>query len=332
MDRPDHTQHKPPRPVPLSLDWPALKRLQGLRPGPYLSLLRGSGMDLADLREYQAHDEVRHIDWNATARLGTPHVRLFHEERVMSAWFVLDQSGSMQFGSGRRSKAVLVNSLIWGLSTPWLRQGHRVGTLTFGDGGPQQGHQSPRALSGRHGAAQLRHALNQVPGKTYPTRAQSPSTDAPRPQALARALHQAGATLHRRATVLVLSDFQEQTDWEPPLGRLAQKHDVVAVQVLDPLEQALPDLGLLHLRDAESGAALWVDSHDRALRERFAQAATERGERVRQAFGRAGVDALVLSTASDWVAELLRFVRLRSGLPAQAPRPQAGQGLAEATA
>ena len=309
-----------PGPAQLNLDWPALKRLHGWRPGPYLSLLRGSGLDLADLREYQPHDEVRHIDWNATARLQTPHVRLFHEERDMSAWFVLDQSGSMQFGSGRLSKAALAHSLIWGLATPWLRQGHRVGALTFHDASPQGLRQSPRALGGRQGAAQLRHALSRPPGS-------APSDEATRAQFLARALHQASATLHRRSTVLVLSDFQEQTDWERPLGRLAQKHDVVAVQLLDPLEQALPNLGLLHLQDAESGATLWVDSRDHALRARFAQAAAERDARLREALGRAGVDALALSTAGDWVAELRRFVRLRSGLPAQA-----APLLAEATA
>ena len=106
------------------------------------------------------------------------------------------------------------------------------------------------------------------------------------------------------------------------MGRLAQRHDVVAMQLLDPLEQALPDMGLLHLLDAESGATLWVDSRDRALRARFAQAAAERDARLREAFARAGVDALALSTAADWVSELRRFVRLRSGLPAQPPLPQ----------
>lgn len=316
--RSEHSDPASPGPAQLNLDWPALKRLQGWRPGPYLSLLRGSGLDLADLREYQPHDEVRHIDWNATARLHTPHVRLFHEERDMSAWFVLDQSGSMQFGSGQLSKAVLAHSLIWGLATPWLRQGHRVGALTFNEHLPQGLNQSPRALGGRQGAAQLRHALSRVPGSL---RSGSPPEKVTRTQTLARALHQAGATLHRRSTVLVLSDFQEQADWERPLGRLAQKHDVVALQVLDPLEQALPDLGLLQLEDAESGATLWVDSHDRALRERFAQAAAERDARLREAFGRAGVDALALSTAADWVSDLRRFVRLRSGLPAQPPLP-----------
>ena len=307
------------RPAPMTLDWPALKRLQGWRPGPYLSLLRGSGLDLADLREYQPHDEVRHIDWNATARLHTPHVRLFHEERDMSAWFVLDQSRSMQFGSGRLRKATLAHSLIWGLATRWLQQGHRVGVLTFNEHAPLSPRQSPRALGGRQGVAQLRHALSRVPGSD-PKRA-APG-DAKRAQSLARALHQAGATLHRRSTVLVLSDFQEQADWEPALGRLTQRHDVVAMQVLDPLEQALPDLGLLHLQDAESGATLWVDSRDKALRKRFAQAAAERDGRLREAFGRAGVDALALSTAADWVSELQRFVRLRNGLPAQPPLPQ----------
>lgn len=320
LDRSDTPAPFGPRPAQMKLDWPALKRLQGWRPGPYLSLLRGSGLDLADLREYQPHDEVRHIDWNATARLHTPHVRLFHEEREMSAWFVLDQSRSMHFGSGRHSKARLAQELIWGLALTWLEHGHRVGTLTFNEFGPQGLRQSPRALGGRQGAAQLRHALDQGPDSRRP--AGPPASAATRSQALARALHRAGATLHRRSTVLVLSDFQEQIDWERPLGRLAQKHDVVALQLLDPLEQVLPDLGLLHLRDPESGMALWVDSHDRALRERFAQAAAERGVRLREAFGRAGVDALALSTAADWAAELRRFVRLRRGLPAEAPRPQ----------
>jgi len=325
--RSEHTvPAEPTRPGPaqLNLDWPALKRLHGWRPGPYLGLMRGSGLDLADLREYQPHDEVRHIDGYATARLQTPHVRLFHEERDMSAWFVLDQSGSMQFGSGHLSKAALAHSLVWGLATAWLRQGHRVGALTFDEHSPQGLSQSPRALGGRQGAAQLRHALSRVPGSAQSS---APLGEAKRAQSLARALHRAGATLHRRSTVLVLSDFQEQTDWEPALGRLAQRHDVVAMQLLDPLEQDMPDLGLLHLQDAESGATLWVDSRDRTLRKRFAQAAAEREAHLREAFGRAGVDALVLSTAADWVAELRRFVRLRSGLPAQA-----GPRLAEAAA
>lgn len=311
----------PNGPALTPLDWPALKRLEGWRAGPYLGLRRGQGLDLADLREYQAHDEVRHIDWNATARLNEPQVRLFHEERDTSVWFLVDQSRSMQFGSGHLTKASLAHSLIWGLATRWLRQGHRVGMLGFDELDPPRLRQSARALGGRRGAAQLRHALQPAPGPASRGHWQQHATDGTRQQALARALRQAGASLRQRAIVLVLSDFQEQSDWEHLLGQLALRHDVVAFQVVDPLELALPDLGLLHLQDAESGASLWVDSHDRLLRERFARAAAERSERLREAFHRAGVDALALSTEGDWVADLLRFVRLRSGRPVLVNRP-----------
>lgn len=277
------------------LEWKVIRRLDGLLQGDYRTLLRGAGLDLADLREYQLHDDVRHIDWNVTARMQSPHVRVFTEDREMSAWFLLDLSPSVDFGSGELRKRNVSAEFVAVLARLLTRHGNRVGALLYGSGVES----FIPTRSGRRHVLHLLHAmLDRVPTESGPTR-------------LAELLSAGASLIKRRSTVFVVSDFISEPGWEKALAQLAQRHEVVAVRVLDPLELELPDLGLLTLRDAETGEQLVVDTHDAGFRKRFARIAAQREAELREALTRAGVDALELSTDADLVDAIVRFVEMR---------------------
>ena len=278
------------------LEWTVIKRLDGLLQGDYRTLLRGTGIDLADLREYQHHDDVRHIDWNVTARLQIPHVRVFTEDREMTAWFLLDLSPSIDFGSGQQRKCNVSAGFVAVLARLLTRHGNRVGALMYGAGVDTV----IPAGSGRRHVLQLMHAMSQRP------KAADKGTTR-----LHELLQSAAAMMHRRSTVFVVSDFISEPGWEKALGQLAHKHEVVAVRLYDPLENNLPDLGLVTMRDAESGEQLLVDTSNAKFRQRFAQIAAERETALRQALARAGVDTLELSTNDDLVQSILRFTDMR---------------------
>jgi uncharacterized protein (DUF58 family) len=283
------------------LEWTVIRRLDGLLQGNYRTLMRGTGLDLADLREYQHHDDVRHIDWNVTARLQVPHVRVFTEDREMAAWFVLDLSPSIDFGSGKQAKREVSIGFVGVLARLLTRHGNRVGALVYGTG--LDAVIPPR--NGRLHVLRLLHSMQR--------RAEVVGTPAATPglTRLADLLRSAALLMPRRSTVFVVSDFLSEPGWERPLAQLAQRHDVVAVRLFDPLELELPDLGLIPLRDVETGQQLWVDTHDAGFRKRFARLATEREATLRQALARAGVDALELSTEEDLTSAIVRFVDLR---------------------
>ncbi|MCC6814253.1 MAG: DUF58 domain-containing protein [Rubrivivax sp.] len=293
------------------LEWTVLRRLDGVLQGDVRTLMRGSGLDLADLREYQAHDDVRHIDWNVTARLQTPHVRVYTEDREMAAWFLLDLSPSVDFGSGQRLKREVLAEFVAVLARLLTRHGNRVGALLYGARVEQV---IPARASRRH-VLHLLHAIGHRP-------APAPTAEAGTTR-LAELLRAAGHLVHRRATLFVVSDFISAPGWEQPLAQLASRHDVVAVRLLDPLERALPDLGLMTLRDAESGEQMLVDTHDAGFRQRFAALAARHEDELRQTLARAGVDALELSTEGALTDAIVRFVELRR----QRARLAAGGGL-----
>jgi len=278
------------------LEWTMLRRLDGLLQGDYRTLLRGTGMDLADLREYQYHDDVRHIDWNVTARLQMPHVRVFTEDREMSAWFLLDLSPSMDFGSSELRKRNVSANFVAVLSRMLTRHGNRVGALLYGSGVDAV----IPARGGRQHVLNLLHTLLARPdaASVGPTR-------------LHELLESAANLIRRRSTLFVVSDFISEAGWEKPLGLLAQRHEVVTVRLLDPLELELPDLGLIPIRDVETGEQLLVDTHDAGFRKRFARIAAQREADLRQSLARAGVDALELSTDDDLVDAISRFTDLR---------------------
>jgi uncharacterized protein (DUF58 family) len=278
------------------LEWTVLRRLDGLLQGDYRTLLRGTGMDLTDLREYQHHDDVRHMDWNVTARLNVPHVRVFTEDREMSAWFLLDLSPSMDFGSGEQRKRHVSAEFVAVLARILTRHGNRVGAMLYGSSVDAV----IPARGGRHHVLHLLHTLQNRPEtvRSGPTR-------------LHELLESAATSFKRRSTIFVVSDFISETGWDKPLGLLAQRHEVLAVRLLDPLELQLPDLGLIPIRDAETGEQLLVDTHDSGFRKRFARIAAQRESDLRQSLMRADVDALELSTEDDLVNALMRFTDMR---------------------
>ena len=296
------------------LEWTVLRRLDGMLQGDYRSLLRGFGLDLADLREYQPHDDVRHIDWNVTARLQVPHVREYQEDREVAAWFLLDLSRSVDFGSGNVRKRDLLVDFAGVLARLLVRRGNRIGALLYRHGPPEW-------LPPRSGRRQVLALLDRVLAAP-PAGASSGETD------LADLLDGVHRVIRRRSVVFLVSDFLSRPGWERGLALLARRHEVVAVRLFDPLEMELPDLGFVVLEDAETDAQLFVDTHDRGFRERFAVLASEREQRLRAGLAAAGVDCLELVTGAALDAALLRFVRLRKrrsqlaggGVPAAAMR------------
>jgi len=278
------------------LEWTVIRRLDGLLHGDYRTLFRGFGLDLADLREYQYHDDVRHIDWNVTARLTTPYVREFNEDREVTAWFLLDLSPSVDFGSQTVRKRSLSIDFVTVLTRLLTRHGNRVGALFYGDA-------VDAVIPAGGGRRHVLHILHRM--LTRPELPRSSGTD------LRAFLAAAQSMIKRRSLVFVVSDFISAPGWAQPLAMLAQHNEILAVRLYDPLEMSLPDIGMVVVQDAESGEQLFVDTHDRRFRQRFARLAEEREQALRGAFRAAGVDALELSTGDDLVDSILRFADLR---------------------
>ena len=266
------------------------------------------------------HDDVRHIDWNVTARMQTPHVRVFTEDREMAAWFLLDLSPSVDFGSGMLRKRQVSAEFVAVLARLLTRHGNRVGALLYGAGVEKM---IPARASRAH-VLHLLHAMQQVqPSATTNKRAGRAEQTSAGGTKLSELLLAAANAIHRRSTIFVVSDFISEPGWEKPLGQLALRHEVIAVRLTDPLELELPDLGLLTLRDAETGEQLLVDTHNPTFRKRFAAIAAQREADLRQSLARAGVDTLELSTDDDMVQAIVRFTELRR----QRARLTAGGGM-----
>jgi uncharacterized protein (DUF58 family) len=301
------------------LEWTVLRRLDGLLQGDCRTLWRGAGLDLADLREYQHADDVRHIDWNVTARLQVPHVRQFTEDRELTAWFLLDLSGSIDFGSGDQTKLGLSEGFVAALARLLTRHGNRVGAVLYHPGAAEPRQRLvvlPPGL-GRVQVLQLLARMRQPPAQAVrgPRRQAGPRArlvaQPAAPTRLADLLARTEGMLRRRSLVFVVSDFISEPGWAAPLGRLARRHEVLAVRLVDALEMALPDIGLLTVEDAETGEQLLVDTQDAGFRERFEALAAEHERQLRDQLVGAGVDVLELATHDDLLAALLRYVALR---------------------
>ena len=284
-----------PEAVLRRLEWTVIRRLDGLLQGDYRTLFRGFGLDLADIREYQYGDDVRRIDWNVTARLQAPYVREYHEDRDVTAWFLLDLSRSVDFGS-QVKKGSVSRDFVAVLARLLTRHGNRVGAMLYGD-------DVEEVIPARNGRRHVLHLLHRM--------SERPQTPEGRGTDLEAFLKTAMRAIRRRSLVFIVSDFISPAGWERPLLQLAQRHEVIAVRLHDPLEAELPDLGLVVFQDAETGEQLFVDTHDRGFRERFAAEAEKRAAGIRHAFARAGVDALELSTDADIVDTVVRFAALR---------------------
>lgn len=287
-----------PERVLLRLDWTVIRHLDGLLQGDYRSLFRGNGVDLAGLREYQPGDDVRYIDWNVTARLDDTYVREYNEDREITAWFLLDLSPSVDFGSLEtdRVKRTVLTDFVATLARLLTRRGNRVGAIFYGSAIDE--------VPARGGRDQVLHLIERLIGQA-PVRRGGLTDLIP--------LMSAGEhTIRRRSLVFVVSDFIAAPGWERGLNLLSRRHEVVAVRLTDPREMELPDAGSLVLEDAETGEQMLVDTHDRKFRQRFAEAALAREAAVDGAFKRAGVEALSLSTDEDLVRAIVRMATLRA--------------------
>jgi uncharacterized protein (DUF58 family) len=283
-----------------ALDVTIGRRLGGLLAGDYRSSFHGEGTELALVRPYVPGDDVRRVDWNTTARTGEPHVREQLADRVLVSWLVLDTSPSMRFGTADRLKADVAEGAAIALGHVATRRGNRLGVVTFGD-------RDERALpprQGRLGLLGLLAALrrDEDDGGGEPVGATS----------LGGALRRTGALARQRALVVVVSDFRGPADWRRPLLALAGRHDVLALEVRDPREQELPNVGELFLVDPETGRQLRVDTRNRRLRERFAAAAAEERTGLARTLASLGVRHHVLTTSGDWLRSLAVFLK-RSG-------------------
>lgn len=278
------------------LEWTVLRRLDGLLQGDHRTLMRGSGLDLADLREYQHHDDVRHIDWNVTARLQQPYVRQFTEDREHSAWFLVDLSASVDFGSNRFTKRRTAREFVGLLARLLTRHGNRVGAMLYGNA-------VDTVLPARSGRRHVLELLARIAAR--PKETAGGATD------LATLLAAAASGIPRRSSLFVVSDFISAPGWEKLLGQLTRRHEVTAVRLFDALEMDLPDIGLLTMRDAETGEQIVVDTHHKGFRARFKAAAERREQTLRDTLAAAGVDTLELGTDDDLADAVLRFTELR---------------------
>jgi uncharacterized protein (DUF58 family) len=278
------------------LEWTVIRRLDGLLHGDYRTLFRGFGLDLADLREYQYHDDVRHIDWNVTARLQTPYVREYNEDRDVNAWFLLDLSPSVDFGSGEVRKRSVANDFVAVLARVLTRHGNRVGALLYSD-------KVDTVIPARSGRRHVLHLMGSMAKRPQLQRSAGTRLD--------DLLHAGFSYVKRRSLVFVVSDFISAPGWAKPLALLARRHEVIAVRLYDPLEMELPDIGLFVMQDAETGEQLFIDTNDKGFRRRFAELAKKREAELRRAFRDAGIDALELATDDDLADAILRFADLR---------------------
>jgi uncharacterized protein (DUF58 family) len=303
---PDRTS---PDRILLRLDWKVIRRLDGMLQGDYRSLFYGYGVDFADLREYQPEDDIRYIDWNVTARMNTPYVRQYVEDREITAWFLLDLSPSLDFGTVQSIKRTVLIDFVATLARLLTRHGNRVGAMLYNggdlkaDGRGLNAVHIERTIPARGGRIQVLHLVNDL--LKQPRLPRASFTD------LTPLLVGGLNAIKKRSLVFIVSDFISVPGWERPLSLLNRRHEVLAIRLWDPREVQLPDIGPIIMEDAETGDQLYVDTHDKKFRARFEQSAWLREAALNEAFKRAGVDVLSLSTEEDLVRAIVSFATMR---------------------
>jgi uncharacterized protein (DUF58 family) len=278
------------------LEWRVLRRLDGRLAGDYRTVFRGTGVDVADLREYQFGDDLRHIDWNVTARTDITHVREYLEDREVTAWLLLDASASMDFGPVERRKHLVLTEVAATVAQLLSRGGNRVGALMF-DSGVRE---TIPPGNGRNHVLRILARLLATPG-----------TGATGTTDLGAALRAALGIVRRRSLIVIVSDFLSSPGWQGLLGQLARRHDVVAIQVVDRREFELPAAGMIYVEDAETGEVIFVDTDDPGFQQRLRAQADERQATLVADLRSAGLDLFTVSTDEDLVRALFRVAALR---------------------
>lgn len=286
----------PPERILRRIEWRVIRRLDGLLQGDYRTLFYGDGLDFADLREYQEQDDIRHIDWNVTARMNSLHVRQYVEDREVTSWFLLDLSPSMGFGPVDRPKESVLIDLVVTLARLLTRNGNRVGAIIYTD-------RIERTIPPRGGRNQVLRLTHELLRK---------SESASRTTTDLNVLLNAGLnTFKRRSLVFVISDFISEPGWQRTLSLLNRRHELIGVRLWDPREVELPDAGLIVVEDSETGEQLFVETSNPEFRRRFFEAAERREHALKKDLERAGVDLFAVSTEQDLVAAIVRMAALR---------------------
>ena len=303
----------------LRLEWRVLRRLEGRLAGGYRTAHRGTGTDLAGLRDYQEGDDARYIDWNVTARLNEPQLRVFTEDRELTVWLVLDRSASMSVGAPGRGKSEVAAELAVVLARLFTKGGNQVGAVLYDNG-------AVRTLPPGSGRRHVLH-LAVLLARTAGMSAATATGDRPRrgrlrvnghrgntagdhrgTTNLAAMLDAVARLARRRALIIVISDFIGDGDWERSLLRLGPRHEVVALRVVDAADDELPEAGLVVVEDAETGEQLFIDTGDPRLRARLRAAAADRDARLAAGMRRAGVPAHRIGTDADLATTLIQVV------------------------
>ncbi|MCC6438086.1 MAG: DUF58 domain-containing protein [Acidimicrobiales bacterium] len=295
------------------LEYVVSRRLDGVLQGDYRGLVPGHGSELGETRSYQAGDDVRRIDWNVTARTVEPHVRETIADRELESWVLLDQSPSLEFGTADFDKRELALIALAALGFLTARTGNRFGAVFAGRT------TLPAVVPAKGGRTHLLGLLHRA--MTTPTAlAGDPKAGhGPGRTDLAAGIDRLGALHRKRGLAVVISDFLAE-DWERSLGRLATRHETLAVEIIDPRELELPAVGVLTLVDPETGRRREVQTSSAKLRSRYAAAAQAQREAIATSIRGTGADHLVLRTDRDWLTDLIRFVVLRRARAARLPR------------
>jgi len=271
------------------------KEVTDVLAGDYKSAFRGAGMEFDEVREYLPGDDVRSIDWNVTARQGRPFIKRFQEERELTVFFAVDLSASGFYGAGQTSKNDLAAELCATLAFSAVKSNDKVGLLLFTD-------RTELFIPPVKGTARAMRVVREVLG----FRPQGTGTD------LAGAVNFLARVLKKRAVVFLISDFIGGGEYDKPLRLLAQRHDVVALQLTDETELTLPNDGLVEMQDAETGEVVLVDTASRAVRDAFAAEAARRQALLTTRLRRLGVDQLALAAGRDFVHDLSAFLKRRT--------------------
>jgi uncharacterized protein (DUF58 family) len=301
----ERTADRPgPGPVPpavlRSLDLAVLRRVESLVPGEHMTPQVGAGTELAMIRPYFPGDDVRHIDWNVTARMREPHVRVHVGERALTTWLVLDTSASMTFGTADRRKFDVAEGVALAVGHVASRRGNRLGVVSFGGGAPKV----MRPRQGRLGLLQLLAELRA-----------EPEGEGAGVTELGAAIAGVAAVARARGLIVVVSDFRGPRNWEAPLRGLRARHGILAVEIRDQRELELTPMGDLWVVDPETGRQLQVNTSRRGIRKRFAEAAAAERADVAAALRRANADHVILSTSGDWLRDLAGHLKRFHGGP-----------------
>ena len=263
--------------------------------GEYHSAFKGRGMTFSEVREYQYGDDIRNIDWNVTARHNRPYVKIFEEERELTVMLMIDVSASRNFGTISKLKKNQITEIAAVLAFSAIQNNDKIGVIFFSD-------KIEKFIPPKKGRTHILHIIRELID-FYP---EDKQTD------IEQALEYMTNSIKKRCTCFVISDFIDEHDFAHALAIANRKHDVVALRVYDPRENQLPPVGMMYLRDAETGEQMWVDTSDKKLREAYEKYAFVREKELDAIFKRSGVDVANIRSDEDYVRALITLFKKRA--------------------